>query len=327
LPAASATGVTYRFAMSWIVAAVLLVVIAGCGGPPPSRCAIAARTDVHASNLDARSDPTVRDCEAKVEECSGIAVRDPERSWQAGLRRLAAARAELCAAGDRDGCYRAWQYGLRDDGLLRRGCELGSQHACITMAAALHESAPAEALPFAIRACELENGAGCVMAADIVRGGLGVAVDEARAAELDAACAALAVCPRRPGPTVASGGLDGASPAAIEARRIAGDKVILPPSIVKFEMVQAGQRKLVASVKLCLDSTGLPSAVTMLKSSGYRAYDHLLRRTIEDWRYRPFEIDGKPVPVCTAVTFIYAQKPAVPASRPVAASRSGAASR
>jgi hypothetical protein len=27
-----------------------------------------------------------------------------------------------------------------------------------------------------------------------------------------------------------------------------------------------------------------------------------------EWRYKPYNVNGKPVPVCTAVTFIYSQK-------------------
>jgi hypothetical protein len=31
-------------------------------------------------------------------------------------------------------------------------------------------------------------------------------------------------------------------------------------------------------------------------------------REMRQWAYRPYLINGKPVPVCTAVTFIYSQQ-------------------
>jgi hypothetical protein len=34
------------------------------------------------------------------------------------------------------------------------------------------------------------------------------------------------------------------------------------------------------------------------------------------WTYRPFLVNGKPAPVCTAVTFIYSQKVAPPPTQP-----------
>jgi hypothetical protein len=46
----------------------------------------------------------------------------------------------------------------------------------------------------------------------------------------------------------------------------------------------------------------------MLSSSGYRSYDHVLRHAIADWRYRPFQINGQPAPVCTAIIFVYSQR-------------------
>ena len=44
-----------------------------------------------------------------------------------------------------------------------------------------------------------------------------------------------------------------------------------------------------------------------LKSTGYPGYDQTLQNAILAWQFRPYEVDGKPVPVCTAVTFVYKQ--------------------
>jgi hypothetical protein len=45
-----------------------------------------------------------------------------------------------------------------------------------------------------------------------------------------------------------------------------------------------------------------------MKSTGFPAYDETIMSRIRgEWRYRPFQVNGKPVAVCTAVTFIYSQ--------------------
>ena len=95
---------------------------------------------------------------------------------------------------------------------------------------------------------------------------------------------------------------------AIEALRISGDKNIVPDEATKAKITADGKSKIVAQFKLCLDTTGAPTAVTQLKSSGYPAYDHAIQTAMRAWRYRPYLVMSKPAPVCTAVTFIFSQK-------------------
>jgi hypothetical protein len=45
--------------------------------------------------------------------------------------------------------------------------------------------------------------------------------------------------------------------------------------------------------------------VSQIKSTGFPAYDTKLQRGIRTWRYRPYMLDGKAVPVCSAVVFVY----------------------
>ena len=52
---------------------------------------------------------------------------------------------------------------------------------------------------------------------------------------------------------------------------------------------------------------GNVASVTQLKSTGFAAHDARIIEQMRTWTYRPFLIDGKPAPVCTAVTFIYSQ--------------------
>jgi len=47
---------------------------------------------------------------------------------------------------------------------------------------------------------------------------------------------------------------------------------------------------------------------TVLKSSGFPAYDARLVDEVRRWRYTPFVIDGRPTPVCSVVQFVYNQR-------------------
>jgi len=97
-------------------------------------------------------------------------------------------------------------------------------------------------------------------------------------------------------------------PQALDALRIAGEKMIVPDDVTKTEISRSGKDKLIGSYKLCLTMDGNIASVTQLKTTGFQAYDSKIISTIRaEWRYRPFMVNGKAAPVCTAVTFIYSQ--------------------
>jgi hypothetical protein len=96
-------------------------------------------------------------------------------------------------------------------------------------------------------------------------------------------------------------------PTLLEGSRISGEKLIVPDDVTKTEIQRSGKEKLVGSYKLCIDTNGVPSAIKQLKSTGFGAYDKKIIEKMNDWRYRPYTVNGKAVPVCTAVTFIYTQ--------------------
>jgi protein TonB len=99
------------------------------------------------------------------------------------------------------------------------------------------------------------------------------------------------------------------APTALEASRIAGEKNIIPNDVTKTEIMRSGKTKLVGAFKLCLSAAGQISSVTMIKSTGFPAYDNKILQTMRgEWKYKPFAINGKAVPVCTSVTFIYSQQ-------------------
>jgi protein TonB len=95
---------------------------------------------------------------------------------------------------------------------------------------------------------------------------------------------------------------------ALEAQRISGEKNIQPPDPVKTAIKRDGKNKIVAVVKMCLTAGGRIDSLKMIKASGYSAYDNTIKAKMKQWKYRPFKVNGKAVPVCSAVTFIYTQK-------------------
>jgi hypothetical protein len=95
----------------------------------------------------------------------------------------------------------------------------------------------------------------------------------------------------------------------LEGSRIAGDKMISPDDVTKTEIQRSGKDRVIGSFKLCLTVGGEISSVTMLKSTAFPAYDGKIQSKMRgEWRYKPYMVNGKAVPVCTAVTFIYSQK-------------------
>jgi TonB family protein len=59
-------------------------------------------------------------------------------------------------------------------------------------------------------------------------------------------------------------------------------------------------------IKVCIGASGEVTAASVMKSSGYSAYDANLVAGIRSWRYRPYVADGKPVPACSAVAVSFA---------------------
>ncbi len=95
------------------------------------------------------------------------------------------------------------------------------------------------------------------------------------------------------------------APTMLEATRRSGDKIIQPDDATKKQIVASGKGRAIGSWKLCIDTAGAVTTVKMLKTTGFAAYDAKLEAGIKTWAYAPFMIDDQPVPVCTAVTFIY----------------------
>ncbi|MBA3392650.1 MAG: hypothetical protein H0T89_08405 [Deltaproteobacteria bacterium] len=94
-------------------------------------------------------------------------------------------------------------------------------------------------------------------------------------------------------------------PTMLEANRIRGIRVIVPDARTITAIESSGRTTAVAAIKMCLDDTGMISSLKLLKSSGFPDYDRKLETGMRTWAFRPYVINGRNVPVCTAVTFVY----------------------
>lgn len=97
-------------------------------------------------------------------------------------------------------------------------------------------------------------------------------------------------------------------PTLLESLRLTGTKQIVPDEPTRKQMLADRNDKVVASIKMCLDTHGLVTKVTLLKSSGYTAYDSVILGAIKQWTYRPYVVHRTAVVVCTAVVIIYDPK-------------------
>ena len=90
-----------------------------------------------------------------------------------------------------------------------------------------------------------------------------------------------------------------------DGTRVSGDSQIRPPDEVRVALHAEGKTQLVTTVKMCLDRRGRVSRLWLIKSSEYDAYDQRILEAMRSWIYRPYLVNGEPIPVCTAITFLY----------------------
>lgn len=95
------------------------------------------------------------------------------------------------------------------------------------------------------------------------------------------------------------------APPALKAQRFKGETQVPPPDVVKTQMQRDDHKRAVGTFKLCVDTQGAVSSVTTIASTKYAAYDAKLMTAIRAWEYHPFMVGGKPVAVCSTVSFVY----------------------
>jgi hypothetical protein len=94
-----------------------------------------------------------------------------------------------------------------------------------------------------------------------------------------------------------------------EGRRISGTRAIVPDDLTKVAIQRSGILRIQGSFRICIDVTGHIESVLPIRSTGYAGYDRRLVAGITQWLYSPYLVDQTAVPVCTAVTFVYQQRP------------------
>jgi TonB family protein len=97
-------------------------------------------------------------------------------------------------------------------------------------------------------------------------------------------------------------------PNVLQGLRISGETQIHPNAITQNSMIREGASRVQGILKVCLATDGSVASVSMLRSTKYDAYDATLLSSVRDWRYRPYLLNGTPVPACSTVTFHYTMK-------------------
>ncbi len=94
-------------------------------------------------------------------------------------------------------------------------------------------------------------------------------------------------------------------PMVLQGMRISGETQIQAPDTVKTMMMRDGRDRTVGALKLCIATDGGIKSVSVASSTKYEAYDAKLVATARSWRYKPYTVNGTPMPVCGVVTFVY----------------------
>jgi TonB family protein len=94
-------------------------------------------------------------------------------------------------------------------------------------------------------------------------------------------------------------------PTVMGALRDAGDTQIHPSRAVQNQMLRDDNKRVVASIKVCIQASGAIGSVAMIGTSKYPEYDQQLVEAARRWHYRPYTVNGVPTPACSAVSFVY----------------------
>jgi hypothetical protein len=98
------------------------------------------------------------------------------------------------------------------------------------------------------------------------------------------------------------------APPVIRGMRISGETQIQMNDVDKTSLLRSGKANARASVKVCVGETGQVTSLAMYAGSGYAAWDSAIMGAMRNRRYKPHQIDNRPVMVCGIVTFVYALK-------------------
>ncbi len=95
-------------------------------------------------------------------------------------------------------------------------------------------------------------------------------------------------------------------PAVMRSMWRSGTTEIRPSDDDQLRMKRDKVARVTGVLQVCIGTRGEVTRVAVARSTGYPIYDARLVAAIQDWRYRPYTVDGKPVAACGGVTFVFA---------------------
>jgi len=106
--------------------------------------------------------------------------------------------------------------------------------------------------------------------------------------------------PPPPKPAIAS-----VLPSVLQGLRVSGETQLHPSEATQSSMIRSGISRASGTVRVCISTDGDVASATMAKPTTYAEYDATILSAVKNWRYRPYTLDGTPVPACSFVTFNY----------------------
>ncbi len=96
--------------------------------------------------------------------------------------------------------------------------------------------------------------------------------------------------------------------AAAGMKRVSGERQVVPDDRDKIRVHNSGEVTLIGVFRACMDETGKVVELQPLRSTGLPSYDRQILAAMAKYIYEPVLDQGRPIPVCTIITFIYTQK-------------------
>lgn len=93
--------------------------------------------------------------------------------------------------------------------------------------------------------------------------------------------------------------------AVLDGMRISGETQIHPSSATRNMMMRSDTMSTFGVIVLCIATDGSVASATIHRSTTYDEYDQSLLSGVRTWRYRPYLLNGAPVPACGTVRFDY----------------------
>jgi hypothetical protein len=93
-------------------------------------------------------------------------------------------------------------------------------------------------------------------------------------------------------------------PVAMNRRRVAGEKLVIPDADT-LAAVRQSRTTLRGTFKYCVDQAGAVMSVDVMQSTGVADYDARIARTIHAWAFKPVVFHGAVIVACSPATFVF----------------------